>query len=346
MQPQGGDATAWVFRHPAVMLLRLLENATAASLTQLNDSGIVPYLADKVLENATRILDDPAGKIVKVEDPCLIESRHALILVVCLCSTIVMIICAFIFFREDREEQITPLCPQLVVKDIDQNFKFPLDDQAESMTVTDPTKNDQTICKVVLDWPDPFRPGASGVAATVRIQNNLDLVLATVVARNVAVIGQGLALCRAGCEIFGFVEPEGPRRYHVRHRTGVHLLTLLGDFEGGDVEGINPVGTAVCWFKKVGTDCQCRVLQHVDAGLVLSSFLATQVHRRLTTATPPTAVPAPKVASAGVRAPIRPAAAAPGPKEQQRLSKTPAGLGAGSEKTAAAPSPRDGEASG
>eukprot|EP00971_Amphidinium_carterae_P311644 6194208-Amphidinium_carterae.1 len=45
-----------------------------------------------------------------------------------------------------------------------------------------------------MDWPDPFKPGAvpgaAGVAATVRVQNPLDVTLATVVARSVAVVGQ------------------------------------------------------------------------------------------------------------------------------------------------------------
>jgi len=117
------------------------------------------------------------------------------------------------------------------------------------------------------------------VAATARLQNTNDCTLATVVARNVA--GPGIALCRAGCEIFGFVECEDPTRYNVRHRTGVHLLTLLGDFRDVDVHGINPVGSKVCWFKKVGTECRGRVLQHVDAGLVICSLMAVHLHRRI-----------------------------------------------------------------
>lgn len=219
------------------------------------------------------------------QEPCRTENLHALVLLMVLCSLIVSIICAFAFFREDKEEQITPLCPQLVVKDLDLRFKMVLDSQVDTIVVTD--LSNQPVCKVAMDWPDPFRPGASGVAATVRLQNNLDLTLATVVARPVTVVGQGLALCRAGCEVFGFVEPEGPRRYCVRHRSGVHLLTLMGDFASIDVEGINPVGSKVCWLKKVGDECTGRVLQHVDAGLVICSLLATHVHRRISNAVPP-----------------------------------------------------------
>lgn len=217
------------------------------------------------------------------QDPelCRAETIHAVLLLSFLSVSIIMIVCAFVFFREDKEEQITPLCPALVVKEEDINFKLPLGSNADNMTVMN-LGNGQTICRVVMDWPDPFRPGGQGVVGTVRLQNNLDLPLATVVARNVAVVGHGLALCRAGCEIFGFVEPEGPGRYSVRHRTGVHLLTLTGDFASFDIEGINPVGSKVCWFKKEGrNECRGRALQHVDAGLVLCSLLATHVHRRL-----------------------------------------------------------------
>lgn len=229
------------------------------------------------------------------QDSCRLESLHALYLLVGICTSIMLIICAFAFFREDKEEQITPLCPQLVVKDGDLSVKLPLNAQADNnMVVTD--LNGVTICKVAMDWPDPFRPGASGVAATVRLQNNLDLTLATVVARSVPVVGQGLALCRAGCEIFGFVEPDGPTRYNVRHRTGVHLLTLVGDFVNLDIEGINPVGSKVCWFKQVGNEQTGKILQHVDAGLVLCSLLSTQVHRRLL-ASKPVSLTTPKLSS-------------------------------------------------
>lgn len=231
---------------------------------------------------------------------CRSESTQALVLLILLCATIATITVLFAFFREDKEEQITPLCPQLVVQREELRFKMDLDLQIQSMAST-PSETparmdvldeelDKPICAFFVDWMDPFRQSAGGVAATVRLQSNLDLTLATVVARNIPVVGQGLALCRTGCEIFGFVEPKGNRRYDVRHRTGVHLLTLVGEF-GSDfsIEGINPVGSTVCWFKKVAGEHQCRgrVLQSVDAGLIISSILATQVHRRLMDAVPP-----------------------------------------------------------
>merc|ERR1719343_1876491 len=141
----------------------------------------------------------------------------------------------------------------MVVKDSSLTVRVPLPSEAGGVPVVSQSSG-ECIGKVSLEWPDPFRPSDSGVSATMRLQNAADVTLATVVARNVAVVGQGLTLCRAGCEIFGFVEPDGPRRYHVRHRTGVHLLTLVGDFASLNVEGINPVGSKVCWFKKVGND--------------------------------------------------------------------------------------------
>mmetsp|Transcript_96160 Transcript_96160/g.206309 ORF Transcript_96160/g.206309 Transcript_96160/m.206309 type:complete len:358 (-) Transcript_96160:104-1177(-) len=212
-------------------------------------------------------------------DPCRTEAIHAYVVIIALCVTIVLMFCAFYFFREDKEEQITPLSPQLVVHGGDLKFSLPLDEKIDFMEVGD--KDGEPMCKVVMDWPDPFRPGASGVTATVRLQSMQDQTLATVVARSLAVIGQGLALCRAGCEIFGFVEADGMQRYYVRHRTGVHLLTLTGDFDNVDIVGVNPVGSKVCSLKKENGVCKGSILQHVDAGLVICALLATSVHRRL-----------------------------------------------------------------
>lgn len=256
------------------------------------------------------------------EEPCRTEHVHALLLMITLSVVLVSVMCAFAFFREDKEEQITPLCPQLVVRDGDLDFHMPLDAQpllhgvAETMVVTR-RSDDALVCKVALDWPDPFRLGASGVAATVRVSSSKDHNLATVVARNVAMVGQGLALCRAGPEIFGFVEPEGPQRYYVRHRTGVHLLTLVGEFGSNmDIEGINPVGSRVFWFKKTADGANGSILQHFDAGLVISSILAAYVHRRLTVPVPAAALPAAEAAPAG-----------PGPEQRDEPSDDQAELG-------------------
>jgi len=220
------------------------------------------------------------------QDPtCSQESVKVLAVFISLSATIVLVICAFSFFREDKEEQITPLCPQLVVKDSELKFKLPVmplfsqGDTSNNLDVMDFKDPSKCVCKISMDWPDPFRGTPHGVAATVRIHKN-EMTLATIVARNVAVLGQGLALCRTGCEIFGFVEPEG-NKYLVRHRTGVHLLTLVGNFDNWDIEGVNPVGSKVCSMKTVGDECVGKISQHVDAGLVLCALMATYVHRRL-----------------------------------------------------------------
>lgn len=215
---------------------------------------------------------------------CQAENLHVLLLLIFLSMAIVVTVCAMTFVRDDKEEQITPLCPQLLVKDDFVSFQLPLDVCSEdSIDVTD--LEGGLICKVAMDWPDPDRPRFSGVAATARLQNEMNLTLATVVARNVAVVGQSLALCRAGCEIFGFVEPveSGPDSgcFVVRHRSTVQLLTVTGDIEAGDMEIVNAVGVRVCTMKRVGAYGVGRVMQHVDAGLVLCSLLAAQVHRHL-----------------------------------------------------------------
>jgi hypothetical protein len=215
------------------------------------------------------------------QESCQRESIQVLVLMITLCAVIVSIICLSTFFREDKEEQITPLCPALIVRDPEITFKLPMESEIDTMVVMD--MDDKPVLKVSIDYPDPTRLHASGVAATARLQNTRDMTLATVVARNVAAVGQALALCRASpsCDIFGFVEPDGPDRYIVRHRTGVHLLTLVGDFAAMDIKGLNPVRSEVCKFWKVGDECRCTILQHFDAGLVFCSLLATQVQRRV-----------------------------------------------------------------
>jgi len=215
---------------------------------------------------------------------CQTDNMQILACILALSTTLIIVLCVFAFLREDKEENITPLCPQLIVKDQDLHFRMP------SFNSLDTSSNDfidildadsEILCRVVLDWPDASRPGHTGVAATVRIQNQQNLTLATVVARNVAVAGQGLALCRAGCEIFGFVEPDGENLYSVRHRTGVELLTFTGDFLNWDVEVCNPVGLKVCHFRELGAISAGHILQHVDAGLVICGLMAAHVHTQL-----------------------------------------------------------------
>jgi len=238
-----------------------------------------------LLQEANQICDP------QLDPNCTTERTKVLILLISLCATIIVVSCAFNFFREDKEESLTPLVPMLVVKESEQKFRFPTpplltqaaSESANNFDVLD--ADGKCMCKISMDWPDPFRGSPHGVAATVRISVNDD-TLTTIVARNVAVMGQGLALCRKGCEIFGFVEPAEGNKYYVRHRTGVHLLTLIagsnpGNFDDWDIEGYNPVGSKVCALKQNGGECVGKVLQHVDAGLVLSSLMAIYVHRRL-----------------------------------------------------------------
>lgn len=226
---------------------------------------------------------------------CSTETLHVFVLLTTLCASITGVICAFVFIREDKEEMITPLCPQLVVRGGDLKFQMAADTLGGSFDVKCGPESRETLCSVSVDYADAARGGVGGVAATVRVKNTMDFTVATVVARNVAVVGQSLALCRAGQEIFGFVEPDGDHRYVVRHRTGVHLLTLTGDFATCQVDGLNPVGAKVCTIQRVNGQVHGRVLQHVDAGLVICSLLATIVHRKTVprTADVPAALPRP-----------------------------------------------------
>jgi hypothetical protein len=214
---------------------------------------------------------------------CSTEALHILMLFGFLSISILLVITSFAFFREDKEEQITPLCPQLLVKNTELKMGLPLAlDAMDGWTVTDDTG--KFVCKIILDWPDPFRQGnQSGTAATIRIMNQFEGTFATVFYRSPQAAGQSIALCRAGCEIFGFVEVEGTERITVRHVKRVGILTLKGDFIEGDVVGVNPVGTEVCSFKRCNDEdvIQCQVLQHVDAGLVLCAFLAGRLQRLL-----------------------------------------------------------------
>lgn len=211
---------------------------------------------------------------------CRAENLYLLLVLFGLIAAIGASLTMFFFFREDKEEQITPLCPQLVVHEQEIGLRLPLKEESNLVEVVD--SSGKVHSRLLMDWPDPFRAESrGGVVATVRLLSDTGVTLATVVA-SMGTQGLGLALYRGNSEIFGFVKAEPPRRYHVRHRTGVHLLTLVGDFSVLDFDGTNPVGSRVCSFKTVDGDCHGRVLQHVDAGLIMCSLMATYVHRRLT----------------------------------------------------------------
>lgn len=227
-------------------------------------------------------VDTERGNAICTGIGCQAESMHVLLLLFGLCSSVVMVMCALCFFREDKEEQITPLCASLVVKDAELVFSFPLGPTTDRADVVD--EKGKIRCKVIIDWPDPFRPGSNGVAATARVHGVGGELLSTVVARNVAPQGQSLALLRFGYEIFGYVEPENhpARRFHVKTRSGVYMMSLAGDFNNIDIDIFNPVGVRIGTIAQVGDEIHGRITQHMDAGLVLSSFIATYFNRRLT----------------------------------------------------------------
>ncbi|CAE7741302.1 phr [Symbiodinium pilosum] len=108
--------------------------------------------------------------------------------------------------------------------------------------------------------------------------------------RNFVMASHAFSLCRNHNkdEPFAFVtpeHPENPRRFFVRHRMGYPLMSLDGDFgpEGQiNVRGLNKDNYQICGLEKTGSgECQCFVLQHIDAGLVLGALSAIRLHSRL-----------------------------------------------------------------
>jgi len=242
------------------------------------------------LRGTLKLVEEVSSPCDPLSPACWREEVTILALLFSLLAALLMILVAFMLFRDDKEENVTPLCPQLVVREGWLTFEMQIEDQAEEAEVRNHDDPKQLLCKVVMDWPDPNRPCASGIASTARLQNIAGHNMATVVARNVAVSGQQLALCRSGCEIFGFVEPETEMRYHIKHRTGLHLLTVVGDFSIMSLEGINPVGVKVFSVKKEGNLIIGKVAQHIDAGLMISCLIASHMHRTLQAPTPVPAI--------------------------------------------------------
>lgn len=212
---------------------------------------------------------------------CQQESLHIALLVSVLCSGLVFVCCLLAVLRDDREDYITPLSPQFVVKRQTLGFKMPADpSDKQSFDVTG--LNDEVLCRVFIDWPDIGNQGLNGVTATLRVQSLLDMTIATVVARSVAVVGQSLALCRAGCEIFGFVEVDDTENlFTTRHRTGLPLIKLRHDPESSDLELHNSIGMQVSTLRCDGAHCVGHVCAEVDFGLVLCTVLASRVHHWL-----------------------------------------------------------------
>lgn len=223
---------------------------------------------------------------------CQSDRLQLTLVLLVLLSAIFSMLCAFAFFREDKED-ITPLTPQLMVREAEMVVNLTLNAQDDNFAIT--KEDGEVVASVAIEWPDPFRPGC-GVAGQVRIFNSQQ-VLGIVSARSVLnTFGQaphGLALCREKHEMFAWVEVEGTRSYHVRHRTSQPLLTLVGDLTPGgtiDMEGYNPVGFKVCSLK----NGKCKVTQHFDAGMVFLSILAIHLHRRLQDMKPSLPAPIPQ----------------------------------------------------
>eukprot|EP00927_Polykrikos_kofoidii_P052929 TRINITY_DN469_c0_g1_i1.p1 TRINITY_DN469_c0_g1~~TRINITY_DN469_c0_g1_i1.p1 ORF type:complete len:405 (-),score=45.26 TRINITY_DN469_c0_g1_i1:195-1409(-) len=213
---------------------------------------------------------------------CNAENRAILALFVSLFFSIVIIMCLWCHLREGKEDAITPLCPQLMVREGVMKFKVALEASEEGVHVTD--IQDNIICRVSTLRPDPLRPGYSGVAATVCLHNDVTGSLATVVARNVSAKGQGLCLCNASNEVFGFVEHDNEGcNYKIRHRSGVTVMALTCDFASGDdIVMTNPVGTKVCVVRHETDSVYAgEVCQHTDAGLMICALFAAFISGQL-----------------------------------------------------------------
>eukprot|EP00928_Gymnodinium_smaydae_P078354 TRINITY_DN6222_c1_g2_i2.p1 TRINITY_DN6222_c1_g2~~TRINITY_DN6222_c1_g2_i2.p1 ORF type:complete len:415 (-),score=80.30 TRINITY_DN6222_c1_g2_i2:896-2140(-) len=231
------------------------------------------------LGDITRLCDTGSAE-------CTVENFHIIALVTTLVVGIFLVLCFYLHLRDDKEEQIKPLVPELIVRGSSPlRLKFALESAFAGdgeVAITDAFGH--LLCKVVTDWPDTVNPGFSGVAATVRLKNAYDHTLVTVVLRSVHVQGQGICIFRAGCDIFGFAEPmcDG-QQYRVRHRSGLKILGLFGDLASGDqeVEFCSPLANKVATIRREGNECVGEVAPNVDAGLVLSCFFATLTNRQL-----------------------------------------------------------------
>eukprot|EP00927_Polykrikos_kofoidii_P006844 TRINITY_DN12778_c0_g1_i1.p1 TRINITY_DN12778_c0_g1~~TRINITY_DN12778_c0_g1_i1.p1 ORF type:complete len:416 (+),score=49.84 TRINITY_DN12778_c0_g1_i1:88-1335(+) len=257
-------------------------NGSAASLAS-SLSGLLQLESNVLIEgSATRARKACESSLLAGASDCEAENRQILGLFIALSFSIILVLCLCLHLREDKEDQITPLCPQLIVKGGVLKFKLILETSEEGVDVTDLQGN--RICRVVTLRPDPLRPGYCGVAATVCLHNDAVGTLATVVARNVSAMGQGICLCNSSDEIFGFVEHDSSGRNHtIRHRSGVNVMKVACDFASSDdIVMTSPVGVKVCIIRQkpdgvfVGEACQ-----HSDVGLVICCLFAACLSKQL-----------------------------------------------------------------
>ncbi|CAE6944426.1 phr [Symbiodinium natans] len=225
-------------------------------------------------------------------EACYADQLRLTILLFVLVGAIASMLCAFGFFREDKDELLTPLTPQLVVKKEERLvLQLPFDSKEDNFLVT--KVNGDIFCQVESKWPDPFREGSKAPEVEVRLSSAKSqplTMVSTVVDRNFVMASHAFSLCRnhSKDEPFAFVtpeQPENPRRYFVRHRMGYPLLSLDGDFgaEGGriNIRGLNKDNYQICGLENTDSgESQCFVLQHIDAGLVLGALLAVRLHIR------------------------------------------------------------------
>lgn len=213
------------------------------------------------------------------------ESLSVIFLASFLIISILVTLVAHLFVRENQEDNITPLCPSLIVKGDALQFKMPVPSESDIVDVTD--LSGKPIMRLAQELRDPFKPGFMGVVATVRLTCPQDILLATIVVR--PAVKQGVALCGAECDIFGFLDKVSDKRYDIRHRTGHLLMALFGDFDGGEIQCVSPAGSA-CTFSQEGGNIVGGIEQNVDPGLVIGSLCAAHLHRNFSNCTPPHAV--------------------------------------------------------
>lgn len=199
-------------------------------------------------------------------------------------NLVTLFLCACI--REDKDEQINPLCPQLVVKDRELVLRMSTPDRSQDATSVEVhTLTGEKVCTALIEIQDPFHPAAAGIAGSVRLLNPEDELLASVIVRVETAAHQGMAIFRAGFEIFGFVDPAGDSKYAVSHHTGIPIINFVGDFDRfSEISGLNPAGLKVCAVIRKADEVFVRVAQYVDIGLVMCTLMATQVDKKLSVA--------------------------------------------------------------
>eukprot|EP00929_Paragymnodinium_shiwhaense_P015453 TRINITY_DN123549_c0_g1_i1.p2 TRINITY_DN123549_c0_g1~~TRINITY_DN123549_c0_g1_i1.p2 ORF type:complete len:369 (-),score=93.22 TRINITY_DN123549_c0_g1_i1:61-1167(-) len=285
-------------------LLAAVENGANASSVVFvlpNSSLGVAAVDDAVLQASAGVLQCASGATfdsilnlvaegrVEQAEPCQVEAIQLLLLLGSLLTALFAVFCMLSHIHEDRTELLMPLAPGLLVKQPVLLFRMPLDSpDMDSFEVLD--KGDQVLCKVTMSWADPFRKEPNDMLGVAYVHDSRDIALGMVVAKGGKTPGSGvqIGIRRVLTENFAKIDVAGPKLLHVRHRTNAMLLTLLGDFtpDATDIEGLNEGGTKVFSMRRLGDECMCKVMQNVDAGLVICSVLGARMHRRLTSPQP------------------------------------------------------------